>query len=217
MLAALLTGILHDRKLMREAQVNFAIRRFAGYGQHEQLPHHSSLTRIRQRWGEERFRRIFKRTVEACLKAKFAIADVVHIDASLIRANVSRNRITEQHVMDVLSEYQSEDESEAQRKGRQSGKYKKICTTDPDATMDTNARNRRLEPAYKQHTAVDDKLGIILDVAVTTGQTNEGEMIEPQVDEGEATTGIDIKVVTANADYADAKSTARSTGAALMP
>ena len=28
----------------------------------------------------------------------------------------------------------------------------------------TNARNRRLEPAYKQHTAVDDKVGVILDV-----------------------------------------------------
>ena len=71
--------------------------------------------------------------------------------------------------------------------------------------MATNARNRRLEPAYKQHTAVDDKVGVILDVAVTTGQTNEGEMIEPQVDEIEATTGIDIKTVTADAGYAYAK------------
>ncbi|WGR69664.1 MULTISPECIES: IS1182 family transposase [unclassified Bradyrhizobium] len=205
MLAGLLTGIVHDRKLMREAQVNIAIRWFAGYGLHEQLPHHSSLTRIRQRWGEERFRRIFKRTVEACLKAKIATAEVVHIDASLIRANVSWDSLTEQHVVDVLSENQSEDESEAERKGRQSGKYKKICTTDPDATMATNARNRRLEPAYKQHTAVDDKVGVILDVAVTTGQTNEGEMIEPQVDEVEAIAGIDIKVVTADAGYAYAK------------
>lgn len=64
-------------------------------------------------------------------------------------------------MVDVLSQNQSEDESEAERKGRQSGKYKKICTTDPDATMATNARNRRLEPAYKQHTAVDDKVGVI--------------------------------------------------------
>lgn len=71
--------------------------------------------------------------------------------------------------------------------------------------MATNARNRRLEPAYKQHTAVDDKVGIILDVEVTTGQTNEGEMLEPQVDEVEATTGIDIKTVTADAGYAYAK------------
>src|SRR6516164_344760 len=66
MLAGLLIGIVHDRKLMREAEVNIAIRWFIGYGLHEKLPHHSSLTRIGQRWGEERFRKIFKRTVESC-------------------------------------------------------------------------------------------------------------------------------------------------------
>jgi transposase len=80
MLAGLLTGIVHDRKLMREAHVNIAIRWFAGYALHEKLPDHSSLTRIRQRWGEVRFRRIFKRTVEDCLNAKIATAEVVHIE-----------------------------------------------------------------------------------------------------------------------------------------
>src|SRR5215471_8413651 len=141
MLAGLLIGIVHDRKLMREAQVNVAIRWFIGYGLHEKLPHHSSLTRIRQRWGEHRFRKIFKRTVEACLKAKIATAEVVHIDASLIRANVSWDSLVECHVQDVLNGI--EQELEAERNGRQSGKYEKICTTDPDATMATNARNRR--------------------------------------------------------------------------
>lgn len=71
--------------------------------------------------------------------------------------------------------------------------------------MSTNARNRRLEPAYKQHTAVDDKVGVILDVEVTTGQANEGEMIEPQVDEVTAVTGIAIKAVTADAGYSYGK------------
>ena len=75
MIAGLLLGIVHDRKLMREAAVNIAIRWFVGYGLHEKLPHHSSLTRIRQRWGDERFRRIFKRT-------EIATAEIVHIDAS---------------------------------------------------------------------------------------------------------------------------------------
>lgn len=32
MLAGLLTGFVHDRKLMRESHVNLAIRWFAGYG-----------------------------------------------------------------------------------------------------------------------------------------------------------------------------------------
>jgi IS5 family transposase len=205
MLAGLLTGIAHDRKLMREAQVNIAIRWFVGYGLHEELPDHSSLTRIRQRWGEERFRKIFKRTVEACLRAKIATAEIVHIDASLIRANVSWESLVERHVEDVLTENRTDEEIDVERQDRQSGKYKKVCTTDPDATMATNARNRRLEPAYKQHTAVDDKVGVILDVEVTTGQTNEGEMIETQVDEVEATAGVDIKTVTADAGYAYAK------------
>jgi hypothetical protein len=30
---------------------------------------------------------------------------------------------------------------------------------------------------HKQHAAVDDKAGVILDVEVTTGEKNEGEML----------------------------------------
>jgi transposase len=98
MLAGLLLGIVHDRRLMREAQVNLAIRWFIGYGLHEALPDHSGLTRIRQRWGAERFRRIFTRTVQACVAAGIAKGDVVHIDSSLIRADVSRDAIARRHV-----------------------------------------------------------------------------------------------------------------------
>ena len=44
MLAGFLQGIVHDRRLMRDASVNLAIRWFAGYGMSEALPDHSSLT-----------------------------------------------------------------------------------------------------------------------------------------------------------------------------
>ena len=47
MLAGFFQGIVHDRKLMREAQVNVAIRWFAGYRLDEKLPDHSSLTKMR--------------------------------------------------------------------------------------------------------------------------------------------------------------------------
>lgn len=70
MLAGFLLGIVHDRRLMREAQVNLAIRWFTGYALHETLPDHSTLTRIRQRWGAQRFRRIFERSVQACVAAR---------------------------------------------------------------------------------------------------------------------------------------------------
>jgi transposase len=51
MLAGFLLEIVHDRRLIREAQVNIAIRWFIGFGLHEVLPDHSSLTRIRQALG----------------------------------------------------------------------------------------------------------------------------------------------------------------------
>ena len=205
MLAGLLLGIVHDRRLLREAQVNIAIRWFIGYGLHEGLPDHSSLTRIRQRWGEERFRAIFRRTVTACLEAKIATAEVVHIDASLIRADVSWESLVERHADEVMAENRGEEEVEAEKKGRQSGKYKRVSRTDPDASMATTARNRRLEPCYKQHTAVDDERGVVLDVAVTTGEVNEGDLIEAQVDEVRRISGREIGMVTADAGYAYAK------------
>ena len=205
MLAGLLLGIVHDRRLMREAQVNIAIRWFIGYGLHERLPDHSSLTRIRQRWGEEGFREIFRRTVTACLDAKIATAEIVHIDASLIRADVSWESLVERHADEVMAENRSEEEIEAEKKTRRSGKYKKVSLTDEDASMATSSRNQRLEPCYKQHTAVDDARGVVLDVAVTTGEVNEGETIEAQVDAVQEIADRAITTVTGDAGYAYAK------------
>jgi len=116
MLAGFLLGLVHDRRLMREAQVNVAIRWFVGYGLHEVLPDHSSLTRIRQRWGAERFRRIFERTVKACIAAKIATGEIVHIDASLIRADVSWESLVQRHADEVDRANPPTDEEEAERR-----------------------------------------------------------------------------------------------------
>jgi transposase len=204
MLAGFLLGIVHDRRLMRETQVNLAIRWFAGYGLHEVLPDHSSLTRIRQRWGAERFRHIFARTVKACVDAGIAKGEIVHVDASLIRADVSWESLAARYI-EAAGEANGEADAEAGKQGRQTGRYKKVCTTDPDATMATNARHRRLEPAYKQHAVVDDVRGVVLDVEVTTGETNEGQVVVERIDAAAATTGTTIKTLTADAGYAYAK------------
>ena len=71
--------------------------------------------------------------------------------------------------------------------------------------MATNGRNRRLEPSYKQHGVVDDVFGVVLDVEVTTGETNEGEQILSRLDAVEETTGAEVAIVTADAGYAYAK------------
>jgi transposase len=104
MLAGFFQGIVHDRKLMREAQVNIAIRWFAGYRLDEKLPDHSSLTRIRQRWGPALFKQVFQRTVKQCVRSGLVNGDTVHVDATLIRADVSWESLTEEHAEKVIAE-----------------------------------------------------------------------------------------------------------------
>ncbi|MGQ7794701.1 transposase [Faunimonas sp. B44] len=209
MLAGFLLGIVHDRRLMREAQVNLAIHWFASFGLNDRLPDHSSLTRIRQRWGAERFRRIFERTVKACVAAGIAKGEIVHVDASLIRADVAWESLAVRHVgaaaeANADSAPDREDE-QVLRDSKKTGKFKKVCLTDPDASMATSGRNRRLEPSYKQHSVVDDQLGVVLDVEVTTGEVNEGEQMLARLDAAATVTGTTIVTVTADAGYAYAK------------
>jgi len=232
MLAGLFQGITSDRKLMREAQVNLAIRWFAGYRLHEPLPDHSSLTRIRQRWGTERFKRIFCKSVEACVQAGLVNAETVHVDATLIRADVSWESLTERHVERVLQENPPGDDDQPappsngakSRRGRKSTKPpqpKKYSPTDPEATLTTSCKQYRMEPSYKQHPAVDDQAGVIVDVAVTTGEASEGRQLQEQIGRIETNTGKKIHTLTADGAYGHGRNYAlletRGTQAVIPP
>jgi len=207
MLAGFFQGIVHDRKLMREAQVNIAIRWFAGYRLDEKLPDHSSLTKIRQRWGDERFKKIFQKTVQSCVDAGLVSGETVHIDATLIRADVSWESLTTEHIETVIKENDLEGD---QRKGpgrprKRSQSPKKRSRTDPDATMTTSCNTFRMEPCYKQHSAVDDRCGVIVDVDVTTGEQSEGRQLAKQIERIENNTGNKVKTISADSAYAHGK------------
>lgn len=64
--------------------------------------------------------------------------------------------------MDTVEEANaSVEDIEAEKRTKKSGKYKKVSLTDPDASMATSARNRRLEPCYKQHGTVSTVIRLI--------------------------------------------------------
>jgi transposase len=197
MLAGFILGIVNDRTLMREAQVNLAIRWFTGFSLDEPLPDHSSLTRIRQRWGTATFHRCFSQVVSACLEKGLIGRDTIHVDATLVRADVSWDSIVEKHVERVIqvNKYTCRTKQEVI----------KVITSDTDATLATNSRGQHLEPFYKQHVAVDDQSGIIVDVSLTTGNVNEGDEILTQIDRVEQRLGKRPQQVTADAGYAYGK------------
>jgi hypothetical protein len=62
-----------------------------------------------------------------------------------------------------------------------------------------------MEPCYKQHAAVDDRFGVIVDVDVTTGEQSEGRQLAEQIERIETNTGTKIKTVSADSAYAHGK------------
>jgi transposase len=198
MLAGFFLGIVHDRKLLREAEVNIAIRWFAGYRLGDRLPDHSALTKIRQRWGVERFKRIFLQVVKACIDAGLVSGETVHVDGTLIRADVSWHSVAVQYAEQSLVENTTNDESPKPPPISRTGKPKKRSRTDPDASLATSSAGQAMEPCFKQFTAVDSQAGVIVDVALATGEADEGTQVFPQLERIAETTGRQLETLTAD-------------------
>ena len=61
-------GIRHDRKLCEEITFNMAYRWYCKLNLDDKVPDHSSLSRIRDRYGSEIFEKFFDKVVESSFK-----------------------------------------------------------------------------------------------------------------------------------------------------
>jgi transposase len=74
-------GIRSERELMRQAADRLSVLWYLGYNLNESLPDHSSLTRIRTRYGVEVFRRFFETVVDQCQQAGLVWGKELYADA----------------------------------------------------------------------------------------------------------------------------------------
>src|ERR687883_671133 len=81
--------IRSERRLMEVAADRLSIRWFLGYDLGEPLPDHSSLTRIRERYGLGIFRRFFERIVEECFEAGLVWGKELFFDSTKVEANAA--------------------------------------------------------------------------------------------------------------------------------
>jgi transposase len=82
-------GLRSERQLMRVVADRLSLRWYLGYDLTEALPDHSSLTRIRERYGLGVFRRFFAAIVEQCLQAGLVWGKEVYIDATKVAADAA--------------------------------------------------------------------------------------------------------------------------------
>ena len=100
-------GIRSERQLMRHAADRLSVLWYLGYDLSEPLPDHSSLTRIRERYGVDVFRRFFEQIVEQCQQAGLVWGKELYVDATKVQANASLDSLkprffVEAHLADLF-------------------------------------------------------------------------------------------------------------------
>jgi transposase len=82
-------GLRSERQLMRVVADRLSLRWYLGYDLTEPLPDHSSLTRIRERYGLDIFRRFFEAMVEQCIRAGLVWGQELYVDSTKVEANAA--------------------------------------------------------------------------------------------------------------------------------
>ena len=152
-----LYNIESDRQVCEEIQYNLAYRWFSKLSFEDKVPDHSSLTRVRDRLGEEFFREIFERLIRVCIERGLVKGDKIMMDGSLIKADAALNSMVKR---DEFGRPKQE-ESLKYIKGEKFSNQTHVSSTDPEATLAGKVSEPK-QLRYKVHATIDRKSRIII-------------------------------------------------------
>lgn len=92
-LIAFFEGVRSERQLMETVNLNLAHRWFIGYDLDEPVPDHSSLSKIRERYGLKVFQQIFEHIVELCIESRLVWGEELYFDSTKVQANAAIDRL----------------------------------------------------------------------------------------------------------------------------
>jgi transposase len=142
-----LEGLRSERQLMRLAADRLSVRWFLGYGLDESLPDHSTLTRIRERYGLAIFRRFFDAIVEQCMKVGLVWGKELYFDATKVQANASLDSIkprfaVDEHLRNLFLESGEESPASDERQEGDEGSPPVQLPVDPPPDLGEHNRSR---------------------------------------------------------------------------
>jgi transposase len=178
-----------DRRLCEEIQFNLAYRWFCRLSLNDQVPDHSSMTRIRDRLGEKTFKNIFEKILKLCEQKGLVKSGQILVDASLVRADAA---------LDSLKRVDGTDEGPWHTKGRKYSNQTHKSSSDPEATL-TNKTGVHKALYFKAHMSADSRSRVIVDCHVTTGAVHDTVVFKDTVER--LIKKMKIKEVTADRGY----------------
>jgi transposase len=229
---AFFEGIRSERQLMETVNLNLAHRWYIGYDLDEAVPDHSSLSRIRERYGLETFQLFFEHVVELCIEAGLVWGDELYIDTTKVQANASGRSVVDrtdavlEHIeklfgsdepttsrengsdvssLNLVSKYNGERITGYRTPSYQRITDKQISMTDPDAAPMRQSGGGRTVLGYRDHYVVDGgKARIILSALVTPASIMDNTPMLDIVNWTCSKWNISPTTVTADAKYGTA-------------
>ena len=183
-------GIRSERRLCEEVNFNLAYRWFCRLGLESDVPDHSSFSKNRHgRFRDaEMFRYVFEQVLKRCIDADLVKGEGFAVDASIVKADASRQRHREDDddwgngraVREYIEALETDNVPTT----------RKLSPTDPAASY-TAAPGGPAFYAYSTNYLIDTDHGIIMDVEPSTAnRTPEAETTKTMIERVEGRFGI---------------------------
>jgi transposase len=224
-LIAFFEGIRSERLLMETVSLNLAHRWFIGYDLDEDVPDHSSLSKIRERYGLEIFQLFFEKIVELCVDAGLVWGEELYFDSTKVDANASINNMidrteseAEQHLeklwknsgentppdslQELVEKYNGERLIGSRKPSYKRITDEKISLTDPDAAPMWGQGGGSAGLGYRDHYIVDGgKSRIILSALVSPASIMDNTPLLDLVDWTCSRWQLEPKIAVGDAKY----------------
>lgn len=220
MLIGYLYGIISERRLMEEIQVNLAYRYFIGYSLEEGIPDHSTLSRNRnERFKDSTFQEIFDEIVFQCQKYGLLSGENIAFDSTVVEANASLDSLEKRKVYLKPKEYirkvkeenpVAEDIPKEETPKKKDSSKKKLSNKDYVSRTDSEAAiirkpGKKTMLAYSDHLSVDSQERIITGVLATPADVSDNKPLVSMIERQREKFGFRPRKVSADKKYAAGK------------
>jgi transposase len=218
MLLLVLENVRSERALMERMSERVDWMWFCGYDWDSEIPDHSVISKARRRWGVEVFTELFQRVLQQCIEAELVDGRIVHVDASILRANADKStlhpalRLAAATLYGRLEEQVAAEEPPVDKQEPPGPTPPPqdppppgtlVSSTDPDARLTRKYGQTIL--GYKEHRGVDDQSGIITATVTTDAGTAESHVLNDVLDQHEQNVGSAPATAVADRGYGTAE------------
>lgn len=217
-LIAFFEGVRSERQLMEMVNLNLAHRWFIGYDLDEMVPDHSSLSKIRERYGFIVFQGFFERVVELCKDVGLVWGEELYLDSTKVQANASINGMVgratfetqdhlealfeDNHTTEMIEKYNGERLTSHRKSTYQRITDEQVSPVDSDASPMRQSGGGKAVLGYHDHYVVDGgKARIILRALVTPASIMDNTPMLDLVDWVKTKWQLDPKIAVGDAKY----------------